>query len=87
MEEIQAIPFCSASSEAASVSCKLARRTPPARPVPCLRVGLDPGSKLSGLEALQPRHVETSSHFHCRFDTICLEQRREVVINWGVLWL
>lgn len=56
--------------EAATVSCKLARRTPPARPVPCLPIGLDPGKKLSGLEALQPRPIEASSHFHCGLDTI-----------------
>lgn len=83
MEEIEAIPFCSASSEAATVSCKLARRTPPVRPVPCLPIGLDPGSELSGLEALQPGHVETSSHIHCGFDTICLEQLREEVFSKG----
>lgn len=34
-------------------------------------------------EALQPRPVETSSHIHCGFDTICLEQLREVVFSWG----
>lgn len=36
------ILFC--ELEAATVSCKLARLTPPARPVPCLPIGLDPGS-------------------------------------------
>lgn len=51
---------------------------PRARSLVC-GLGWDPGSELYGLEALQPRHVETSSHFHCGFDTICLEQLREVV--------
>lgn len=80
------ILFC--ELEAASVSCKLARRTPPARPVPCLPAGLDPGSELARFEALQPRPAETSSHFHYGLDTIGLEQSCEVVFfSEEYLWL